>query len=123
MKEEVFTEGASPSRKDADRLLRSYKRISDVIRSSHTYGRRFDALCPNEAVLQSEIFAIRSAILSLSDIKEKTFLYNYYVRGLTLEKCARLLGVSLRTVSRIKNSALDKITRIMTERNLFDIDE
>ena len=123
MKEEVFTEGASPSRKDADRLLRSYKRISDVIRSSHTYGRRFDALCVDEAVLQSEIFAIRSSILSLSDIKEKTFLYNYYVRGLTLEKCARLLGVSLRTVSRIKNSALDKITRIMTERNLFDIDE
>ena len=116
MKSCLIDEEILPSRTETDRLLRQYRRMYSVMHSSSSYGRRFGGeLGLDEASMQAQMYAVRNAILSIRDIKEKVFLYNYYVRGLTLVSCAKVIGVSLRTVSRIKNSALDSVAEKINE--------
>lgn len=102
------------SRVEADRALRAYRRMGCVLRSSRDYGRRFgDGDDMDEGALQAQMYSLRSIILSVEDARERVFLYHYYVKGNTLQTCAKLLGVSLRTVSRIKLDALDTVAKKM----------
>lgn len=107
---DCFNEENALCRTEMDRKLRAYRALGSLLRSSGTYGRNFGTLadgCVDEVAIQSQMYAVRSLILSLSEPKERFLLYNYYIKGLTLEKCAKLLGVSRRTVYRLKNRALD----------------
>ena len=110
MKDGCVDESVMLSRAGADRVLRTYREMNSVLRSSQSYGRRFLDECESdETVLVAQMYSLRSAILSVEDAREKAFLYHYYVKGYTLAECAKVLGVSLRTVSRIKLSALDSV--------------
>ena len=96
------------SRVEADRALRAYRKMNSVLRSARSYGRHFgDDM--DEATVYAQMYSLRSLILSVEDARERMFLYHYYIKGATLKMCAKLLGVSLRTVSRVKNSALDSV--------------
>ena len=99
------------ARIDCDRVLRSYRTMNDVLMSSRAWGRTFgedDNL--DEAAMRAQMYAIRSAILEVEDSRERLFLYHYYVKGRTLEACAKILGVSRRSIYRIKVKAIDSIT-------------
>lgn len=115
MKDGCVDENVMLSRASADRVLRTYREMNCVLRSSQSYGRRFfDEGEPDETVLMAQMYSLRSAILSVEDAREKAFLYHYYVKGCTLAECAKILGISLRTVSRIKLSALDSVSPKIT---------
>lgn len=102
------------SRVEADRALRAYRRMSSVLRSSRDYGRHFgDGDDMDESILQAQMYSVRSLVLSVEDARERMLLYHYYIKGSTLPTCAKLLGVSLRTVSRIKLDALDTVAKKM----------
>ena len=108
--EECFINGcAEVSRIEADRVLRTYRKMNSILRSSRSYGRHFGDGDMDEAVIHSQMYSLRALVLSVEDARERMFLYHYYIKGATLETCAKLLGVSIRTISRIKNSALDNI--------------
>ncbi len=99
------------ARIDCDRVLRSYRTMNDVLMSSRAWGRTFgedDNL--DEAAMRAQMYAIRSAILEVEDSRERLLLYHYYVKGRTLEACAKILGVSRRSIYRIKVKAIDSIT-------------
>ena len=110
MKDGFIDEGVLLARAKADRMLRTYRKMNSVLRSARAYGRYFfDDGELDESGIQAQMYAMRSAILSLEDARERVFLYQYYVKGHTLEECAKFMGVSLRTASRIKTSALESV--------------
>lgn len=99
------------ARIDCDRVLRSYRTMNDVLMSSRAWGRTFgDDDNLDEAAMRAQMYAIRSAILEVEDSRERLLLYHYYVKGRTLEACAKILGVSRRSIYRIKVKAIDSIT-------------
>lgn len=57
--------------------------------------------------VRAEAFSVYRSIVDMPPSKEKLLLYYHYVRGQTLESCAEQLGVSRRTVFRLKQSALE----------------
>ena len=99
------------ARIDCDRVLRSYRTMNDVLMSSRAWGRTFgDDDNLDEAAMRAQMYAIRSAILEVEDSRERLLLYHYYVKGRTLEACAKIIGVSRRSIYRIKVRAIDSIT-------------
>ena len=57
--------------------------------------------------LRAQSFAIRRSVSDMPPSKEKLFLHYYYIQGYTLEVCAEYLGISRRSVFRLKISALE----------------
>ena len=98
------------TRVECDRILRSYCAMNEVLISSRSYGRTFsDDDTLDEAAMRAQMYAIRSVILEVEDSRERLFLYHYYIKGNTLEICAKILGISRRSVYRLKGKSIDKI--------------
>lgn len=111
MEGSFIEENANVTRYDCDRILRTYRQMNSILHSSRTWGRSIsdDGLI-DEAAIQAQMYAIRSVILGVEDPQMRMFLYHYYIKGHTLETCAKLLGISLRSVYRLKTRALEKIS-------------
>lgn len=108
MESGINQEKAKLTRADCDRILRSYRTMNDVLLSSSAYGRTFgvfDSL--DEATMRAQMYAIRSAVLEVEDSRERLFLYHYFIKGNTLENCAKILGISRRSIYRLKGRAID----------------
>lgn len=110
MKQEVKKSNET-DRADINRYLRDYRRTYSMLRAS-SLTKRFSyedtfSTDADEAIFRSKMFEIRSLILSIEQIPEKMLLYYYYVKGFTLERCAKVLGISRRSVYRLKLRALD----------------
>ena len=60
----------------------------------------------------SELASIKNFVLSLPDSKEKLLLYYRYIRGMSMERTAELLGVSTRSAYRVRARALEYAQRI-----------
>ena len=113
---EVFCteEKLKAARLGAQRELRSYKKMNSVLLASQSYFNPMDEeYSLDTESIRAQTYAIKTRILSLPDTREKLFLYQYYVHGLTLEECARILGVSRRSIYRIKTRALTSYAEIM----------
>ena len=105
-------EATKLARVECDRILRAYRMMNDILLSARSYGRTFgeeDKL--DEAAMRAQMFAIRSAILEVEDSRERLFLYHYYIKGHTLENCAKMLGISRRSVYRLKSKAVDNVAQ------------
>ena len=61
----------------------------------------------DEMSLRAAMFAIRRSVMRLPDSREKLLLYNHFIRGESLEACAELIGISRRSVFRLKLRALE----------------
>lgn len=97
-------------RADINRYLRDYRRTQSMLKATSLTKRFSDESCSadaDEAIFRSKMFEIRSLILSVEQTPEKMLLYYYYVKGFTLDRCARMLGISRRSVYRLKLRALD----------------
>lgn len=55
---------------------------------------------------KAKMFEVRHFILELPNSDEKLLLYYRYVKKLSVERCAELLGVSRRTAYRVLDRAL-----------------
>ena len=66
----------------------------------------------SKAELKAEMFCLRRSVLRLPECKEKLLLYNRYIRGYTMEECAELLGMSRRSVFRLRLRALGLYIRL-----------
>lgn len=66
------------------------------------------AVTENNPELVLDKIDIETAIKSLDPI-ETTILYNLYVKGHTVRETAKMLKISIGKVSKLSNSALDKI--------------
>lgn len=98
------------TRTEVDRYLHEYEMLSGIIRSSRTFARSYgEHSKSDEAALTAKMYRIRTVILSVEDTKERMFLYHYYIKGLNMEKCAHLLGISVRSTYRLKKSALESV--------------
>jgi predicted DNA-binding protein (UPF0251 family) len=111
MKDSVIVE-EKLLRVECDRILRSYRQMNSVLLSSRSYGRVFgDEDRIDEAAMRAQMYSIRSTILDVEDSCERLFLYHYYIKGHTLETCAKILGISRRSIFRLKVKAIDKIAK------------
>ena len=111
MKDSVIVE-EKLLRVECDRILRSYRQMNSVLLSSRSYGRVFgDEDKIDEAAMRAQMYSIRSAILDVEDSRERLFLYHYYIKGHTVETCAKILCISRRSVFRLKVKAIDKIAK------------
>ena len=111
MKDSVIVE-EKLLRVECDRILRSYRQMNSVLLSSRSYGRVFgDEDKIDEAAMRAQMYSIRSAILDVEDSRERLFLYHYYIKGHTLETCAKILGISRRSIYRLKVTSIDKIAK------------
>jgi len=61
----------------------------------------------DEALVKAKMFEIKMFVTSLPPDDRKLFLYYYYIKCETVERCGELLGVSRRTAYRMKTRALD----------------
>ncbi len=108
------TEVSKLARVEADRYLRSYRRMNSLLRSSRTFYRLdTSASCLDEAAIQAQMYALRALVLSMDDVQCRALLYNYYIKGHTLEECAEIIGISIRSVYRLKNRALLDFSKLM----------
>lgn len=85
------------------RLLKMNKYEKEFYDSN--YSKALNA--EDEALVKAKMFEIKMFVTSLPPDDRKLFLYYYYIKGKTVERCCELLGVSRRTAYRIKNRALD----------------
>ena len=118
MEGSFIEEKAKMTRCDCDRILRSYRELNEILNSSRSWGRyTIDDGFVDESAIRSQMYAIRSSILSLDDPKMRLLLYQYYVKGHTMQTCAKMLGISVRSVYRFKNQALNKIALKISNDN------
>ena len=111
---EITTEKQScreQSRATINRYLRDYRRTYSLMKSTALTRKYLDDASFNddsaETVYRAKMFEIRAFVLSIDQTPEKMLLYYYYIKGFTLEKCAQILGISRRSVYRLKIKALD----------------
>lgn len=114
MEQEIIKEGYAFTRTEAERRLRAYRESGEILRASHRFFEG-GSTETDEAVIHAQMYSTRALILSVEDVREKVLLYHYYVKGWKLENCARVLGISLRSVYRLKLRALDTVARKLTE--------
>lgn len=55
----------------------------------------------------ARMFLIRRSVMRLPESREKLFLYQRYIRGESMERCAELLCVSRRSIFRLSTRALE----------------
>lgn len=72
------------------------------------YEREYFGAAPTgeEVFLQAKLFEVREFIAALPNCPEKLFLNCHYIRGHSVEKCAELMSVSVRSAYRLKNRAI-----------------
>ena len=90
-------------------VLESYTEASLWIASAKAAGiSDQDQFAPFEIEKTKERLAeIRNFVISLPNCKEKLLLYYRYIRGLSMEHTAELLGISLRSSYRMRVRALE----------------
>ena len=96
------------TRAEMDRILSSYRKMNEALHSSSTFMRAENNDL-DETAIQAEMYSLRSFVLSVENPSERMLLYHYYIKGQTLEICAKILGVSIREIYRIKSRALDNL--------------
>lgn len=57
-------------------------------------------------VAVAKMFEVRHFIMSMQNCDEKLMLYNIYVKGHSVERCAELMGISRSSAFRLKKRAL-----------------
>ena len=104
------------TRADMDRILRSYRTMNEALRSSSTFLRA-ENIDMDESAIQAEMYSLRSLVLSIADPSERMLLYHYYIKGQTLKMCGKILGISDRSVYRLKSRALENLVIKTNNKN------
>ena len=71
-----------------------------------------DQLKEESLYSQDDIIALRSALLKLKE-RERNILLQRYIEGLSQNEIAQILGISQAQVSRIENSAINSVKKLI----------
>ncbi len=85
---------------EIQKRLSSYRAYETAVASMSPYD-------PDITSLRAELFFIRRSVLRLPESPEKLLLYRHFICGDTMEKCAERLGISRRSVFRLRIRALE----------------
>ena len=92
---------------NAKEFLSSYTLHKKWLNASRYDREYFGASSSDDEVfLQAKLFLVREFIASLPNCPEKLFLNCHYVRGHSVETCAELMDLSVRSAYRLKKRAL-----------------
>lgn len=91
----------------ARRYLESYC-LCEKFLAAGRYEREYfgEKAHADEVFWQAERYDVRSFVGGLPPCREKLFLHCRYIRGHSMEKCAELMEVSVRSAYRIQKRAL-----------------
>ncbi len=89
---------------EIQKRLLAYRTYETAVESMSPYD-------PDITVLRAELFFIRRSVLRLPESPEKLLLYRHFLCGDTMEKCAERLGISRRSVFRLRLRALELYRR------------
>lgn len=103
--------------KRTENFLLGYKRnklMLHIEKYEQTTYDEYGELCREDSVdvtnglidARIEMHKVRHFIVGLPNSEEKLLLYFHYVKGETVENCAELIGVSRRSVFRLRHKAL-----------------
>lgn len=67
----------------------------------------------DDRMWEEKLLSIRTTVLSVAEPDEKIFLFQHYIRGNTVEVCAELLDISVRTAYRLKKRALLTVSEMI----------
>ncbi len=108
-----MTEG---SRVRAIAYLESYRETERWLGASRYASEYFGERAEGDEIfLMAKLYEIKSFLAALPPCREKLFLNLHYIRGFSNEKCAELLGMSERTVYRVKKEAIRLVARRLEE--------
>ncbi len=116
MEGNFINENVVLTRAEMDRILRSYRRLNEALRSSGTFLRA-ENIDMDESAIQAEMYSLRTLVLSISDPSERMILYHYYIKGHSLKTCGKILGISDRSVCRLKSRALENLILKVNNKN------
>lgn len=87
----------------ADRKLSCYMKLKSIIEAAEYLGEYAEI---DAASVKADLFEIRRSVMSLPPSPERLLLIQHYINGNTFEVCAELLGISRRSVFRLRRRAL-----------------
>jgi len=88
-------------------FLASYAFHQKCLKASRYESEFFGAESSGDEVfISARLFEVREFVASLPNCPEKLFLSCHYLRGHSVEKCAELMDMSLRSAYRLKKRAL-----------------
>ena len=116
MEGNFINENVVLTRAEMDRILRSYRRLNEALRSSGTFLRA-ENIDMDETAIQAEMYSLRTLVLSISDPSERMILYHYYIKGQSLKTCGKILGISDRSACRLKSRALENLILKVNNKN------
>ncbi len=97
----------SKDRTFINRYLREYRRAESELRA-YNFTKKFSPdRGESDTPFRAKMYEIKLFVATLPQGCERMFLYYYYIKGLTMERCAEALGISRRSVYRLKLKALD----------------
>lgn len=87
----------------ADRKLSCYRKLKSILESAEFLGEYAEI---DAGAVKADLFEIRRSIMSMPPSPERLLLIQHYINGNTFEVCAELLGISRRSVFRLRKRAL-----------------
>lgn len=88
----------------ADRTLSCYRKLKSILESSENLG---DYANVDLDAVKADLFELHRSVTSLYPSSERLLLIQHYINGNTFEVCAELLGISRRSVFRLRKRALE----------------
>ncbi len=84
---------------------------------------REDLLAGDEAYWQMQMYEVESLLGEMKNGREKLVLHYRYLRGMSVERAAVLLGVSRRTGYRLHERGLSMVSRLLEKRRKSEKNE
>lgn len=80
---------------------------------SHLLAATHMTLSDDDRMWEEKLEAIRATVLAVAEPDQKIFLFQHYIRGNTVEACAEILDISVRTAFRLKKRALLTVSEMI----------
>lgn len=107
-----------------EEISKEQKELTENYLKSYGFGRKLMAMKNYEekyfdtmewesdspiefTVIRARMHEVRHFILGMTNSREKILLYNHYVRGNSIERCAELMGMARSSAFRLKRKALE----------------
>lgn len=67
----------------------------------------------DDRIWEEKLVSIRATVLAVAEPDQKIFLFQHYIRGVTIEACAEIMDISVRTAYRLKKRALLTVSEMI----------